>query len=69
MLRKLDATNLSAPFKGFFDIKRVYPGKIYKTDTRDKGFGPLANIDHASMKKGLTNQWHLTSSLTVKPGQ
>lgn len=58
MLRKLEATNLSEPFQGFFDIKRVYPGKIYKKNAADNGFGPLANIDHAFMKKGLTIKMH-----------
>lgn len=53
MLRKLDATNLSAPFKGFFDIKRVYPGKIYKTDTRDKGFGPTRKYRSRFNEKGI----------------
>jgi hypothetical protein len=58
MLKKLEAGNHTEPFKGFFHIKRIHPGKIYKSDTDDYGFGPLSNIDHAFMKKGLTIKMH-----------
>ncbi len=58
LLRKLEAGRYSEPHKGYFTIKRIHPGKIYKTDTQDMAFGPLSNIDHAFMKKGLTVKMH-----------
>jgi hypothetical protein len=51
MLRKLEQRNHTETFKGYFTIKRIHPGKIYKTDGEDFAFGPLSNIDHAFMKK------------------
>lgn len=58
MLTKLDAKDLTEPFKGYFTIKRVHPGNILKTKTDDGALGSLSNIDHAFMKKGLTVKMH-----------
>jgi len=58
MLKKLEAIYHTEPTKGYFTIKRIHPGKIYKTEAEDFAFGPLSNIDHAFMKKGLTIKMH-----------
>ena len=58
MLRKLEARNHAMPFKGPFTITRVQPGDILGDETMDTAFGPLAIIDHAVMKKGLTIKMH-----------
>lgn len=58
MLQKLNAKEHTVPFRGYFTIKRIHPGKIHKNDVEDYGFGPLSNIDHAFMKKGLTIKMH-----------
>ena len=58
MLLKLDAKNHTLPVKGYFTIKRVHPGTILETKTDDGALGPLSNIDHAFMKKGLTIKMH-----------
>ncbi|PAV27837.1 hypothetical protein CIL05_20015 [Virgibacillus profundi] len=58
MLQKLQAGNHPQPFKGPFSITRIQPSDILKEDTGDTAFGPLSNIDHAVMKKGLTIKMH-----------
>ncbi|HLR43330.1 MAG TPA: pirin family protein [Pseudogracilibacillus sp.] len=58
MLQKLSAGNHATPFKGAFTITRVHPGEIFGEDSTDTAFGPLAVIDHAVMKKGLTIKMH-----------
>ncbi|BAQ08898.1 pirin-related protein [Bacillus sp. OxB-1] len=57
MLQKLSAENHAQPFRGPFTITRVQPGRILGDNT-DTAFGPLAIIDHAVMKKGLTIKMH-----------
>lgn len=56
--QKLAATNHKQPFRGPFSITRVQPGDILGNDATDSAFGPLAIIDHAVMKKGLTIKMH-----------
>ncbi|MCG7343796.1 pirin family protein [Sporosarcina sp. ACRSL] len=58
MLQKLKNGNHAQPFRGPFSITRVQPGDIIGTESTDTGFGPLAIIDHAVMKKGLTIKMH-----------
>ena len=58
MLQKLKAGNHAQPFRGPFIITRVQPGDILGDKTTDTAFGPLAIIDHAVMKKGLTIKMH-----------
>ena len=58
MLRKLESSDHTEPTRGYFTITRIHPGKIHKTDGEDLAFGPLSNIDHAFMKKGLTIKMH-----------
>ncbi|MDV6378572.1 pirin family protein [Sporosarcina sp. GW1-11] len=58
MLQKLEAGNHAQPFRGPFTITRVHPGNILENETMDTAFGPLAIIDHAVMKKGLTIKMH-----------
>ena len=58
MLQKLEAGNHAQPFGGPFTITRVQPGDIFGNNTADTAFGPLAIIDHAAMKKGLTIKMH-----------
>ncbi|MGJ9458733.1 pirin family protein [Oceanobacillus sp. CF4.6] len=58
MLQKLSAGNHAQPFRGPFSITRIQPSDILKEETGDSAFGPLSNIDHAVMKKGLTVKMH-----------
>jgi len=58
VLQKLEAGNHAQPFRGPFTITRVQPGDILADKTADTAFGPLAIIDHAVMKKGLTIKMH-----------
>lgn len=58
LLQKLKAGNHAQPFRGPFTITRVQPGDILGRETTDTAFGPLAIIDHAVMKKGLTIKMH-----------
>lgn len=58
MLQKLAAGNYKQPFRGPFTITRIQPGEILEAQTSDPAFGPLAVIDHAVMKKGLTIKMH-----------
>lgn len=58
MLQKLEAGNHAQPFRGPFTITRVRPGNILGNTTTDSTFGPIAIIDHAIMKKGLTIKMH-----------
>lgn len=58
MLQKLEAGNHAQPFRGPFTITRVQPGDVFGNKTTDTAFGPLAIIDHAIMKKGLTIKMH-----------
>src|SRR5690625_133989 len=58
LLQKLGAGNHAQPFKGSFSITRIEPGLILGNKPEDTAFGPLANIDHAVMKKGLTIKMH-----------
>ncbi|WP_249870070.1 pirin family protein [Oceanobacillus saliphilus] len=58
MLQKLRAGNHAQPFRGPFTITRIQPSDILEEDTGDSAFGPLSNIDHAVMKKGLTIKMH-----------
>ncbi|MDW0118293.1 pirin family protein [Sporosarcina thermotolerans] len=58
MIQKLEAKNHAQPFRGPFTITRVQPGDILRNKTSDTAFGPLAIIDHAVMKKGLTVKMH-----------
>ncbi|PIC69108.1 hypothetical protein CSV77_15595 [Sporosarcina sp. P16b] len=58
MLQKLAASSHSKPFTGPFTITRVQPGNILQDEKKDTTFGPLAIIDHAVMKKGLTIRMH-----------
>ncbi|PIC80924.1 hypothetical protein CSV75_03860 [Sporosarcina sp. P18a] len=58
MLQKLAASSHSKPFTGPFTITRVQPGNILQDEKKDTAFGPLAIIDHAVMKKGLTIRMH-----------
>lgn len=58
LLQKLKAGNHAQPFRGPFTITRVQPGDILGDKTVDTAFGPLAIIDHAVMKKGLTIKMH-----------
>ncbi|MTW87787.1 hypothetical protein F3157_19405 [Virgibacillus dakarensis] len=51
MLQKLVAESHRQPFKGPFTITRVQPGNILGAKHADTGFGPLAIIDHAVIKK------------------
>lgn len=56
LLEKLSAENHAQPFRGPFTITRVQPGDVLGTE--ETAFGPLAIIDHAVMKKGLTIKMH-----------
>jgi quercetin 2,3-dioxygenase len=58
LIKKLEAGNHAQPFKGPFTITRVHPGDILGDKTADTAFGPLAVIDHAFMKNGLTVKMH-----------
>ncbi|WP_087973242.1 pirin family protein [Oceanobacillus rekensis] len=58
MLQKLSAGYHAQPFRGPFSITRIQPSDILKEETDDSAFGPLSNIDHAIMKKGLTIKMH-----------
>lgn len=58
MLQKLSVGNHAQPFKGPFSITRIQPSDILEKDISDSAFGPLSNIDHAVMKKGLTIKMH-----------
>lgn len=58
MMQKLEADTHVQPFRGSFTITRVQPGNILGDKTLDSAFGPLAFIDHAVMKKGLTIKMH-----------
>ena len=58
MLQKLTKDNHTNPFKSPFSITRVQPGNILGGEATDTAFGPLAIIDHAVMKKGLTIKMH-----------
>ncbi|WP_233201450.1 pirin family protein [Sporosarcina sp. P13] len=58
MLQKLNAGNHAQPFRSPLNITRVQPGDILGEETTDTAFGPLAIIDHAVMKKGLTIKMH-----------
>ena len=58
MLQKLSADNHAQPFRGPFSITRVQPGDILGTESTDTAFGPLAIIDHAVIKEGLTIKMH-----------
>jgi redox-sensitive bicupin YhaK (pirin superfamily) len=58
ILKKLNAGNHAQPFRGPFSITRIQPGDIFEDETEDFAFGPLAIIDHAVMKKGLTIKMH-----------
>ena len=58
LLQKLRSGNHAQPFRGPFTITRVHPGDIFGNKTADTAFGPLAIIDHAVMKKGLTIKMH-----------
>lgn len=58
MLQKLEAGNHAQPFRSPFTITRVQPGDILGNGATDSAFGPLAIIDHAVMKKGLTIKMH-----------
>jgi len=58
LIRKLEADNHTQPLKGKFSITRVHPGNILSDKTKDSAFGPLANIDHAILKEGLTIKMH-----------
>lgn len=58
LLQKLAAGHHAVPFRGPFTITRVQPGDILGDETTDTAFGPLAIIDHAEMKKGLTIKMH-----------
>ena len=58
LLKKLSAENHAQPFRGPFTITRVQPGDVLGTESEDTAFGPLAIIDHAVMKKGLTIKMH-----------
>ena len=57
LLQKLEAGNHAQPFRGPFTITRVRPGDIMG-EAADSAFGPLAIIDHAVMKNGLTIKMH-----------
>lgn len=58
MIKKLTRDKHKQPFKGFFTATRVQPSDIFDEETTDPAFGPLAIIDHAVMKKGLTIKMH-----------
>lgn len=58
MLKKLSSDQHKQPFKGPITITRVQTGKILEGQTEDLAFGPLAFIDHAVMKKGITIKMH-----------
>ncbi|ARD48502.1 pirin family protein [Sporosarcina sp. P33] len=58
MLQKLEAGKHAKPFRGPFTITRVQPGNVLGDKTTDTAFGPLAIIDHAVMKKGVTIKMH-----------
>lgn len=58
MLQKLKSGNHPEPFKGPFSITRILPGRIFGRKSTDSAFGPLSNIDHAVMQKGLTIKMH-----------
>ncbi|WP_199170038.1 pirin family protein [Sporosarcina sp. P20a] len=58
MLQKLAAGHHAVPFRGPFTITRIQPGNILGDKMTDTAFGPLAIIDHALMKKGLTIKMH-----------
>lgn len=58
MLQKLPSGNHPQPFKGPFSITRIQPSDILEEEIEDTAFGPLSNIDHAVMKKGLTIKMH-----------
>lgn len=57
MLQKLTIDNHTQPIRGPFSITRVQPGKILGK-VGDTAFGPLSNIDHAVLQKGLTIKMH-----------
>lgn len=54
LLKNLKRDNHAQPFRGPFTITRVQPGDILGNKAADTAFGPLAIIDHAVVKKGLT---------------
>lgn len=58
MLHKLEANKHTQPFKRPFSITRVRPGNILGNQSTDIAFGPLSNIDHAVLQKGLTIKMH-----------
>ncbi len=58
MLQKLESGNHPQPFKGPFSITRVLPGRVFGDKSTSSSFGPLSNIDHAVMQKGLTIKMH-----------
>jgi quercetin 2,3-dioxygenase len=58
LIKKLEAGDHAQPFRGPFTITRVHPGDILGDKTADTAFGPLAVIDHAFMKNGLTVKMH-----------
>ena len=58
MLQKLESGNHPQPFKGPFSITRILPGKVLGDKSTSSSFGPLSNIDHAVMQKGLTIKMH-----------
>lgn len=58
MLQKLESGNHPQPFKGPFSITRILPGKVLGDKSTSSSFGPLSNVDHAVMQKGLTIKMH-----------
>lgn len=55
MIQVLRAGNHDQPFRGPFTITRIKPSDILGEDIDDSAFGTLSIIDHAVMKKGLTD--------------
>lgn len=58
MILKMSKDLNPQPSKGMFSINRILPGKIIDSESRAPTFGPLSNIDHAFMSRGLTIKMH-----------
>ena len=58
MILKLGKDAHPQPYKGMFSITRILPGRILDSESQAPTFGPLSNVDHAFMSKGLTIKMH-----------
>src|SRR5690625_5054692 len=58
MLLKLTEDQYTQPFKKPISITRVLPGKIMDQAADDPALGPLSNIDHDIIERGVTIKMH-----------